>query len=199
MFDGSSDLMLELASRRKAFLAGIESRARIEPKPLPPPAPLPPPPQEIVKTPKRGWRISARHLKKAEDEIDAKRAAMPLRPETIAMIEAGLKKKPPIREIQHIVAEHYNVSHADILSPRHFESVVRPRHIAMYLSRALTGRSMLEIGRMFGGRDHTTVLHAVRKIEAMIAANPCFAARIEFLKANIVDRVIAKSGAGHVG
>src|SRR5690606_7018788 len=73
-------------------------------------------------------------------------------------------KRAKIEDIQKLVASRYNVSRSDILSARRPAAVVRPRQIAMYLSRVLTLRSLPEIGRRFGGRDHTTVLHAVRKI-----------------------------------
>ncbi len=74
-------------------------------------------------------------------------------------------KRVRIEEIQRIVARHYNVNRSDLLSSRRTANVVRPRQIAMYLAKTLTLRSLPEIGRRFGGRDHTTVLHAVRKIE----------------------------------
>ena len=70
------------------------------------------------------------------------------------------------QEIQRMVARQYNVSRADLLSSRRTANVVRPRQVAMYLAKTLTLRSLPEIGRRFGGRDHTTVLHAVRKIGA---------------------------------
>ncbi len=186
MRDGSSDLLLELASRRKAFRAGIESRACSASKGFQPSPPLP---QEIVKTPERDLTIGAGHLQKAEAEIDAKREAMPPRPETLAMIADGLKIKPKVKSIIHIVAEHYNVSGADILSSRRFAHVVRPRQIAMYLSRVLTLRSLPEIARRFG-RDHTTMIHAGRKIEAMVAADPIFRERVEFIAADIISRMM---------
>ena len=73
-------------------------------------------------------------------------------------------KRVKIEDIQRIVARQYNVSRADLLSSRRTANVVRPRQVAMYLAKTLTLRSLPEIGRRFGGRDHTTVLHAVRKI-----------------------------------
>ncbi len=73
-------------------------------------------------------------------------------------------KRVRIEDIQRTVARQYNVSRADLLSARRTANVVRPRQIAMYLAKTLTLRSLPEIGRRFGGRDHTTVLHAVRKI-----------------------------------
>jgi chromosomal replication initiator protein len=87
-----------------------------------------------------------------------------------------------IEDIQKLVSAHYNVSRADILSARRTANVVRPRQIAMYLSKILTPRSLPEIGRRFGGRDHTTVLHAVRKIEALASSDKALAEVIELLK-----------------
>ncbi len=91
-------------------------------------------------------------------------------------------KRVKIEDIQKLVASRYNVSRADILSERRTAAVVRPRQIAMYLSKALTLRSLPEIGRRFGGRDHTTVLHAVRKIETNLTADAALAEEIELLK-----------------
>ncbi len=87
-----------------------------------------------------------------------------------------------IEEIQRVVARHYNVSKADLLSARRTRTIVRPRQIAMYLAKVLTPRSLPEIGRRFGGRDHTTVLHAVRKIEGLIQGDMTLADEIELLK-----------------
>jgi len=91
-------------------------------------------------------------------------------------------KRVKIDDIQKLVASHYNISRADILSSRRTANVVRPRQIAMYLSKQLTLRSLPEIGRRFGGRDHTTVLHAVRKIEELVAKDKSLAEIIELLK-----------------
>ena len=65
--------------------------------------------------------------------------------------------------------------------------IVRPRQIAMYLAKILTPRSLPEIGRRFGGRDHTTVLHAVRKIEGMVSDDQKLAREIELLKRLVLD------------
>ncbi|MBV8753013.1 MAG: chromosomal replication initiator protein DnaA [Hyphomicrobiales bacterium] len=91
-------------------------------------------------------------------------------------------KRVKIEDIQRIVARQYNVSRADLLSSRRTANVVRPRQIAMYLAKALTLRSLPEIGRRFGGRDHTTVLHAVRKIETLAGNDSALAEEIELLK-----------------
>lgn len=91
-----------------------------------------------------------------------------------------------IEDIQRIVARHYNIAKNDMLSARRTRNIVRPRQIAMYLSRVLTLRSMPEIGRQFGGRDHTTILHGVRTIENLIGRDPDFAKEVEGLKAAIL-------------
>jgi chromosomal replication initiator protein len=91
-------------------------------------------------------------------------------------------KRVKIEDIQKLVASRYNVSRSDILSERRTAAVVRPRQIAMYLSKVLTLRSLPEIGRRFGGRDHTTVLHAVRKIEKAIGEDTILNDEVELLK-----------------
>jgi chromosomal replication initiator protein len=91
-------------------------------------------------------------------------------------------KRVKIEDIQKLVASRYNVSRSDILSERRTAAVVRPRQIAMYLSKVLTLRSLPEIGRRFGGRDHTTVLHAVRKIEKAIGEDNTLSDEVELLK-----------------
>ena len=91
-------------------------------------------------------------------------------------------KRVKIEDIQKLVASRYNVSRSDILSERRTAAVVRPRQIAMYLSKVLTLRSLPEIGRRFGGRDHTTVLHAVRKIEKAIGEDNALSDEVELLK-----------------
>lgn len=96
-------------------------------------------------------------------------------------------KRVKIEEIQKLVATHYNVTRADILSARRTANVVRPRQIAMYLAKVLTPRSLPEIGRRFGGRDHTTVLHAVRKIEALAKADGKLSEEVDLLKRMLVD------------
>jgi chromosomal replication initiator protein len=87
-----------------------------------------------------------------------------------------------IEDIQKAVARHYNVSKHDLLSARRTRTIVRPRQIAMYLAKVMTPRSFPEIGKRFGGRDHTTVLHAVRKIEELAGADQSLAQEIELLK-----------------
>jgi chromosomal replication initiator protein len=76
-----------------------------------------------------------------------------------------------IEDILQIIGRHYSVSRSDLLSPRRARSIVRPRQIGMYLAKKLTSRSLPEIGKRFGGRDHSTVLHAVRKIEELLKSD----------------------------
>ncbi|MBA2126442.1 chromosomal replication initiator protein DnaA [Hyphomicrobium methylovorum] len=87
-----------------------------------------------------------------------------------------------IEDILRIISRHYGVSKGDLLSQRRHRSVVWPRQIGMYLAKHLTARSLPEIGRRFGGRDHTTVLHAIRKIEGEITKNPHLGDELEELK-----------------
>jgi chromosomal replication initiator protein len=116
-------------------------------------------------------------------------------PHTIESAEVAIRdlirtrepKRVKIEDIQKLVATHYNVSRADILSSRRTATVVLPRQIAMYLSKSLTLRSLPEIGRRFGGRDHTTVLHAVRKIETLCGKESSLAEELELLKRLLQD------------
>jgi chromosomal replication initiator protein len=91
-------------------------------------------------------------------------------------------RRVTIEEIQKRVAEHFSIRLADMHSPRRARAVARPRQVAMYLSKQLTSRSLPEIGRKFGGRDHTTVMHAVRKIEELRASDHGFDEDIELLR-----------------
>ena len=101
---------------------------------------------------------------------------------------SGEPKRVRIEDIQRVVAKHYNVSKSELLSNRRTRTIVKPRQVAMYLSKAMTPRSLPEIGRRFGGRDHTTVLHAVRKIEDLSAADNTLAQELELLRRLIIDQ-----------
>ena len=101
---------------------------------------------------------------------------------------SGEPKRVRIEDIQRIVARHYNVSKNELLSNRRTRTIVKPRQVAMYLSKVLTPRSLPEIGRRFGGRDHTTVLHAVRKIEGLSVSDNTLAQELELLKRLINDQ-----------
>ncbi|WP_371870767.1 chromosomal replication initiator protein DnaA [Sandarakinorhabdus glacialis] len=91
--------------------------------------------------------------------------------ETLADLLRAHEKKLTIDEIQRKVAEYYHLKMTDLLSARRAREVARPRQVAMYLAKRLTPRSLPEIGRRFGGRDHTTVMHAVKRIEELRVAD----------------------------
>ena len=108
----------------------------------------------------------------------------------LSLDEAQTMVRPHLREterritvddIQKATADHYGLKQSDLLCERRTRAVARPRHVAMYLAKSLTTRSYPDIGRRFGGRDHTTVLHAVKRIEALKAEDPALTADIEAL------------------
>jgi chromosomal replication initiator protein len=86
-----------------------------------------------------------------------------------------------IDDILKIVGRHFNVARTDLLSPRRARSIVVPRQVGMYLAKKMTSRSLPEIGRRFGGRDHSTVLHAVRKIDDQIKTDDRLAKEVALL------------------
>ncbi|WP_083238125.1 chromosomal replication initiator protein DnaA [Methyloceanibacter marginalis] len=92
-----------------------------------------------------------------------------------------------IDDILRTVSKHYGVNRGDLLSGRRNRSIVRPRQIGMYLAKLLTSRSLPEIGRRFGNRDHTTVLHAIRKIEQLMTDDNQLREEIELLKRLLRD------------
>ena len=89
----------------------------------------------------------------------------------LADILRASDRKLTIEEIQRKVAEHFNIRLSDMIGPKRVRTIARPRQIAMYLAKQLTPRSLPEIGRRFGGRDHTTIMHGVRKIEELMATD----------------------------
>lgn len=95
------------------------------------------------------------------------------------------KTTPTTDDIQKVVCTHYGISKVDMVSERKTREVILPRQIAIYLAKAMTGRSLPEVGRRFGGRDHTTVLHAVKKIQKMVEENPEFAAKVRKIQGQL--------------
>ena len=93
----------------------------------------------------------------------------------------GAEKRITVDDIQKAASEHFGLKQADLISERRNRSIARPRQAAMWLAKQLTTRSLPDIGRRFGGRDHTTVLHAVRRIEALKADDPVLARDLEAL------------------
>jgi chromosomal replication initiator protein len=88
------------------------------------------------------------------------------------------RKRILIRDIQHAVAARFQIPVEEMWSARRSREIVRPRQAAMYLARQLTPKSLPEIGRLFGGRDHTTVVHGLRAVERRLAADDDFASRL---------------------
>jgi chromosomal replication initiator protein len=91
-------------------------------------------------------------------------------------------RRVTIEEIQKKVAEHFNIRMADMHSARRARAIARPRQVAMYLAKQLTSRSLPEIGRKFGGRDHTTVMHAVKKVEELRQSDVTFCEDVDLLR-----------------
>ena len=110
-------------------------------------------------------------------------------PVTIEIAECAVRdllrpqaKRVKIEDIQRLITRQYNITRGDLLSARRSANVVRLRQIAMYLAKTLASRSLNDIGRRFGNRDHTTVLHAVRKISNQVGTNQALAHEIDVLK-----------------
>jgi len=107
---------------------------------------------------------------------------MDLTQDCLADILRASDRKLTIEEIQRKVAEHYNVRLSDMIGPKRVRTIARPRQIAMYLSKTLTSRSLPDIGRRFGGRDHTTIMHGVKKIEELMATDSQLSDDLQMLK-----------------
>jgi len=136
---------------------------------------------------------SGRELEGAFNQLLFRRSFEPISVERIDEIlshiyRTGEPKRVRIEDIQRVVARHYNVSKTELLSNRRTRTIVKPRQVAMYLSKVMTPRSLPEIGRRFGGRDHTTVLHAVRKIEDLSGTDNNLAQELELLRRLISDQ-----------
>ena len=102
--------------------------------------------------------------------------------ECLADILRASDRKVTVEEIQRRVGEHFNVRLSDLIGPKRNRTIARPRQVAMYLAKQLTSRSLPEIGRRFGGRDHTTVMHAVKRIDELRAIDNQMAEDLELLR-----------------
>jgi chromosomal replication initiator protein len=119
----------------------------------------------------------------AANQLTNEPVSVALAERTLAdLVRAREARRVRIEDILRIVSRHYKVPRNELLSSRRSRDVVRPRQIAMYLAKSLTSRSLPEIGRRFGGRDHTTVLHSVRKVEQMMKDDADLTQEIELLK-----------------
>ena len=92
------------------------------------------------------------------------------------------ERRVTIEDIQKRVSDYYNIRVAEMSSARRAQMVARPRQVAMYLAKQLTSRSLPEIGRKFGNRDHTTVMHAIKKVEQLSHSDPSFGEDVELLR-----------------
>lgn len=101
--------------------------------------------------------------------------------ECLADILKASERKVTVEEIQRRVSEHYSIRLSDMIGPKRVRAIARPRQVAMYLSKQMTSRSLPEIGRRFGGRDHTTVMHGVRRIEELKSSDSQIADDLELL------------------
>ena len=131
---------------------------------------------------------NVRELEGAMNRI-VHQASLTSKPVSIEMAQEVLKdllrandRRVTIEEIQKAVVEHYGIRMADMTSARRSRAVARPRQVAMYLAKQLTPRSLPEIGKKFGGRDHTTVMHAVRQIERLAGEDRTMAEDLDQLK-----------------
>jgi len=111
-----------------------------------------------------------------------KEITLDLAQDCLADILRASERKVTVEEIQRKVSEHYNMRLADMVGPKRHRTIARPRQIAMWLSKQLTQRSLPEIGRRFGGRDHTTVMHAVKRIEELRSQDSQIAEDLEMLR-----------------
>lgn len=102
--------------------------------------------------------------------------------EVLSDILRASDRKITVEEIQRRVSEHYNIRLSDMLGPKRLRTFARPRQVAMYLAKQLTSRSLPEIGRRFGGRDHTTVMHGVKRIEELMQNDSQIADDLEMLR-----------------
>lgn len=100
----------------------------------------------------------------------------------LADVLRASERKISVEEIQRRVSEHYNIRLSDMIGPKRVRNFARPRQVAMYLCKQLTSRSLPEIGRRFGGRDHTTVMHGVKRIEELRAQDAQIAEDLELLR-----------------
>ncbi|MBC8130623.1 MAG: chromosomal replication initiator protein DnaA [Rhizobiaceae bacterium] len=148
---------------------------------------------KVVDTIARRVVGSGRDLEGAFNQIAFRHAVgQPLSAEHLddllnSLTRTGGEKRIRIEDILKFVSRHYNVTRTDILSARRTRTIVRPRQIAMYLAKTMTPRSLPEIGRRFGGRDHTTVLHAVRKIEGERAKDEKLGEELDLIRRMIEE------------
>lgn len=116
-------------------------------------------------------------------------------PEELAMGPLPASHNPRVAEIQEVVSRHFGLDPSDMRSSRRARAIAQPRQVAMWLSRQLTPRSLPEIGQLFGNRDHSTVIHAIRRVPLMIrdgeATETDLSAILRTLASVVADRMYA--------
>jgi chromosomal replication initiator protein len=166
----SLDLRLKILDARRAAVAPINV------------------PDDVIALLARSIRTSIRELEGAFNKLIAyaqlvdKAINVDLAQSMLVEALRASNRRITIDEIQKVCAAHYRIDASEMRSHRRARAVARPRQVAMYLAKKLTPRSLPEIGRVFGGRDHSTVIHAVRTIEAMRLDNPEMDADIRALQ-----------------
>ncbi len=118
----------------------------------------------------------------AQANLVGREVTLDLARDTLGDVLRASDRKVSIEEIQRKVAEHYHIRLADLIGPKRLRSFARPRQVAMFLAKTMTSRSLPDIGRRFGGRDHTTVMHGVRRIEELRVADSQIADDLEMLR-----------------
>ncbi len=121
----------------------------------------------------------------AHAELVGREVTLEMAHEVLADLLRAHDRRVTVEEIQRKVAEHYNLRLADMASSRRTRSIARPRQVAMYLAKQLTQMSLPEIGRKFGGKDHTTVMHAVKRVEQLTDSDAAMAEDIELLRRSL--------------
>lgn len=144
-------------------------------------------PQEVLEFIANKVNSNVRELEGALNKVVAhaslmnKSITLDMTKKTLSDLLRSHERSITVSDIQKIVSEHYKVSIADITSARRARNIARPRQIAMYLAKKLTTRSLIEIGQKFGGKDHTTVMHAVKKITQVIEEDVEFSEDVTFI------------------
>lgn len=159
-------LQLEADARRRVFRASIDEQAK------------------IAANPQRALPVWVPYASRIETEPKIK-------PEQAPEDQPEKPRYPSLPAIIRAVAAHYKVSGLDMISARRTANIVLPRHAGMYLAKMLTPRSLPQIGRAFGGRDHTSVIFAVNKVAGFVAGHVEVAARMDVIKGLLLGGVDA--------
>lgn len=116
-----------------------------------------------------------------------RRLDMALTQESLKDILKSSDKQVTIDEIQRTVSEHYNIRISELIGPKRSRVFARPRQVAMYLAKEMTQRSLPEIGRKFGKRDHTTIMHGIRRIEELRQSDRQIAEDLDMLRRTLAQ------------